>query len=88
VIFDLSSSPYSDIAAAEMLLDLQGELQERGITLKLSNLTGEVRDLLRRDGLDLKFDIGPRAGVESIVRDWSANGGKPVTGRLSNQPQN
>lgn len=87
VIFDLSSSPYSDIAAAEMLLDLQTELQERGITLKLSNLTGEVRDLLRRDGLDLKFDIGPRAGVESIVREWSANGGKPVTGRLSNLPQ-
>ncbi|ABR89300.1 sulfate transporter [Janthinobacterium sp. Marseille] len=87
VIFDLSSSPYSDIAAAEMLLDLQEELQERGITLKLSNLTGEVRDLLRRDGLDLKFDIGPRAGVESIVREWSANGGKPVTGRLSNLPQ-
>jgi hypothetical protein len=32
----------------------------RGIVLKVSNLTGEVRDLMRRDELEKVFgDIGP-----------------------------
>lgn len=73
VVFDLSSSPYTDIAAAEMLLSLHEELAERGIALKISNLTGEVRDLLRRSGLEKSFgDIGPSVSVEGTVSDWLA----------------
>lgn len=78
VVFDLSSSPYADVAAAEMLLALYEELAGRGMVLKLSNLTGEVRDLLRRDRLDRRFDIGPRVSVESIISDWLANPRQPA----------
>ncbi len=80
VVFDLSSSPYSDVAAADMLVSLREDLAGRGITLKISNLTGEVRDLLRRDGLDKHFDIGPRVGVESIIKEWLASDDRSLAG--------
>jgi SulP family sulfate permease len=73
LVFDLSSSPYADVAAADMLTELQEELAGRGIEFKVSNLTGDVRDMLRRADDNHKLgDLGPSAGVESIVKSWLA----------------
>lgn len=75
VVIDLSSSPYVDVAAADMLAECHEELAGRGIALRVSNMTGEVRDLMRRDGLDKVFgDIGPGLSVESIVGQWKQAG--------------
>jgi sulfate permease, SulP family len=78
VVFDLSSSPYADVAAADMLAELREELKEREIEFKVSNLTGEVRDVLRlADGESLLGDIGHANSVESIVKKWlTKNNGK------------
>ncbi|HEY2257203.1 MAG TPA: sodium-independent anion transporter, partial [Variovorax sp.] len=71
VIIDLSSSPYVDVAAAEMLAECHEGLGGRGIVLKVSNLNGEVRDLMRRDELEKVFgDIGPGQSVEAIMKRW------------------
>jgi anti-anti-sigma regulatory factor len=81
VVIDLSSSPYVDVAAADMLAECHEELAGRGIALRVSNMTGEVRDLMRRDGLDKVFgDIGPGLSVESIVGQWKKAGPATPTG--------
>ena len=76
VVIDLSSSPYVDVAAADMLAECHEELAGRGITLQVSNMTGEVRDLMRRDGLDKVFgDLGPADTGRNDDRGGGDRGG-------------
>ncbi len=73
VVFDLSSSPYADVAAADMLIELQEEMAGRDIEFKVSNLTGEVRDILRvADDKHKLGDLAHGMGVESLVKSWLA----------------
>lgn len=51
VVIDLSTSPYVDLAGARMLDDLHDILAESGVSLKLAEVHGGVRDLLRAEGL-------------------------------------
>ena len=54
VICDLSASPYIDLAGSQMLHQLHGELAERGISLRIVGAHGQLRDLLRADGVGEK----------------------------------
>lgn len=72
VVFDLSSSPYVEVSAVYMFGELHEELAGRGITLRLSNATGAVRDLLRRAEMEKLFGaLGPKVTAESIVENGS-----------------
>lgn len=51
VACDLSASPNIDLAGARMLHDLHSELAVRGAVLRIVGAHGNVRDLLRADGL-------------------------------------
>ena len=51
VILDLSSSPYVDLASAEMLVSLEAQLTARGIHLQVVEARASVRDRLRGEGL-------------------------------------
>jgi len=48
VIWDLSTTPYVDIAGARMLAEVASELAERGIALRLAEAHASVRDLVRK----------------------------------------
>ncbi len=54
VVADLSSSPHVDLAGAEMLASLHGELARQGIGLHLVETRASVRDTLRMEGLEEK----------------------------------
>jgi SulP family sulfate permease len=56
VACDLSASPYIDLAGARMLHDLHDELASRRITLCIVGAHGQLRDLLRAEGLAEKTD--------------------------------
>ena len=56
VVCGLSSSPFVDLAGAKMLHDLHGELASRGIAFQIVGARGQVRDVLRADGLAEKTD--------------------------------
>jgi sulfate permease, SulP family len=56
VVCGLSSSPFIDLAGAKMLHDLHGELASRGIAFQIVGARGQVRDVLRADGLAEKTD--------------------------------
>jgi SulP family sulfate permease len=49
VVWDLSPSPYVDIAGARMLRELQHELAQRGVALRLVEARASVRDLVRAE---------------------------------------
>jgi SulP family sulfate permease len=50
-ICDLSASPYIDLAGSRMLHQLNGELTRYGIPLRIVGAHGQLRDLLRADGV-------------------------------------
>jgi sulfate permease, SulP family len=56
VVCGLSSSPFIDLAGVKMLHDLHGELASRGIAFQIVGARGQVRDVLRADGLAEKTD--------------------------------
>jgi sulfate permease, SulP family len=56
VVCDLSASPYIDLAGAQMLHKLHDELAPRGISLRIIGAHGQVRDLLRAEGVGEKVD--------------------------------
>jgi MFS superfamily sulfate permease-like transporter len=51
VVYDLSNTPYVDVAGARMLSRLHEELASRGIELRVVGAHGEVRDRLRFEKL-------------------------------------
>ena len=62
VVFDLSASPFIDLAGSRMLHQLHGELGSRGIALRIVGAHGRVRDLLRADGIGEKV-----GGLDRLV---------------------
>ena len=56
VACDLSASPYIDMAGARMLHDLHDELASRHVTFCIVGAHGQLRDLLRAEGLAEKTD--------------------------------
>lgn len=75
VVCDLSASPYVDLAGSRILHALHGELQERGIALRVVGARGGVRDLLRADGLSKKLgDIERTDTLDSVLAQ--ASGGQ------------
>lgn len=51
---DLSNAPFVDMVGARMLLNLQAELSQRGISLRLVGAHASVRDMLRIEGVEDK----------------------------------
>jgi high affinity sulfate transporter 1 len=53
-IIDFEFSPFTDVTAVEMIRELITELDQRGITLRLANASGQARDVLRAAGIEEK----------------------------------
>ena len=55
VVWDLSTSPYVDIAGARLIAETQRELAARGVALRVVDAHAQVRDLVRKA-------VGPAIG--------------------------
>jgi sulfate permease, SulP family len=70
VIWDLSSSPYVDLAGAKLIRRLYQDLAAKGISFKIAEAYFEVRDTLRAEGLEHLFGhISRKASVSDLVDD-------------------
>jgi high affinity sulfate transporter 1 len=70
VVCDLSASPNIDLAGSRMLHGLYDELTARGILLRVVGARGNVRDLLRADGLAKKVGAIDRSvTLDSLLVD-------------------
>jgi high affinity sulfate transporter 1 len=68
--------PRIDLAGAELLADLHKTLAARGVTLRLADAHGRVRDALRRIGFEEAY--GPLEAGRSVdveLREWQAGTG-------------
>jgi sulfate permease, SulP family len=72
-VWSLSTVASVDLAGADMLLHLRGELQRRGIQLVLADARGPVRDSLRAAGLEAHFGpIVANASIASLLATRTA----------------
>ncbi len=75
VIWDLSTSPYVDIAGARLIKKLYLDLEAKGISLKISDAHANVRDLLRIEEIEeLMGRISRKVSIDDIVNELSATG--------------
>jgi high affinity sulfate transporter 1 len=69
VIWDLSSSPYVDIAGARMLGEIQRELAARGAKLRLVEARASVRDLVRAELGTSVGEITRRVSIDDTIKE-------------------
>ncbi|HXZ84875.1 MAG TPA: SulP family inorganic anion transporter, partial [Myxococcota bacterium] len=75
VVWDLSTSPYVDLAGARMFARLSSELAARNSELRLADAHAEVRDLLREEGLEAAVGhISRRTSVEDLIEAFQKTG--------------
>ena len=73
VACDLSASPYIDLAGARMLRELHDELASRHVAFCIVGAHGQLRDLLRAEGLAEKTDSGQwLRSLDSVLGDGQA----------------
>jgi SulP family sulfate permease len=71
VVIDLSTSANVDLAGARMLAELEEYLTHAGISLKLAETHGDVRDILRAQGLEERVEgVEQRSDVEALIESW------------------
>jgi sulfate permease, SulP family len=71
VVWDLSTSPYVDIAGARLLRELQAELTARGATLRIVEARSSVRDLIRKEVGVSVGEVSRRISLDDAVMDAS-----------------
>jgi len=73
VVFFLGAVPKVDLAGAELLADLHRTFRARAIEFRLAEAHGEVRDALRRIGLDREHGaLESGQTVDAVLSDWQA----------------
>jgi sulfate permease, SulP family len=71
VVVDLSTSANVDLAGARMLAELEEYLTQAGISLKLAETHGDVRDVLHAQGLEERIEgVEQRSDVEALIESW------------------
>jgi sulfate permease, SulP family len=71
VVVDLSTSANVDLAGARMLGELEEHLTQAGVSLKLAEVHGDVRDILHAQELEQRIEgAGQRLNVETLIENW------------------
>jgi sulfate permease, SulP family len=68
VVWDLSASPYVDIAGGKLLGELHRELAARGVKMRLVDPLATVRDLLRAEVGHSIGDVTRRVSIDEAIR--------------------
>ncbi|HOX78563.1 MAG TPA: sulfate permease [Bacteroidales bacterium] len=77
VILDLSSANFVDVAGARFLLWLEDDLEKKGIGFRIVDALGNVRDTLRKAGMEKEIGhISRKHTINEILAEYN---GKPVT---------
>jgi sulfate permease, SulP family len=71
IIWDLSTSPYVDVAGARFIKKFHSELEAKGISLKIAEARSGVRDMLRLEGVEhLLGHISRKTSVDDLVNEF------------------
>ena len=80
VVGDLSTSPYVDMAGAEMLGGLHADLAAEGIAFRVVEARAKVREMLQLEGLAERLGSGERQTslVAAVEAFEAGRGGAPA----------
>jgi sulfate permease, SulP family len=68
VIIDLSSANYVDVPGARFLIQLEDEIEKKGIGFRIVDALGTVRDILRAEGMEQEIGhISRRQTINEII---------------------
>jgi high affinity sulfate transporter 1 len=68
VIMDLSSANYVDVAGARFFLHLEDDLEKKGIGMYIVDALGQVRDILRAEGMEKEIGhISRKVTIHNVV---------------------
>jgi MFS superfamily sulfate permease-like transporter len=68
LILDLSSANYVDISGARFLVQLEEDLEKKGIGFRIVDALGRVRDILRAEGMEKEIGhISRRNTINEIL---------------------
>jgi len=71
VVLDLGASPIIDVTAADMIGELYSDLREQEIELKLAEASGQVRDVLRKAGIEAMIGkFGRITTIHAVIEEW------------------
>jgi sulfate permease, SulP family len=74
LILDLSSANFVDVAGARFLLQLEDELQKKNIAFRIVDALGNVRDILRAEGMETEIGhISRRQTISQILAENEIN---------------
>ena len=68
VVWDLSTSPYVDIAGASALREVQAELASREIPMRIVEARSSVRDLIRTELGPSVGEVSRRISIDDVVK--------------------
>ena len=87
VILDLSSANFVDVAGARFILQFEEDLKKKGIMLRIVDALGNVRDMLRAEGLEKAIGhISRRISLHDVLEDFQAGRLPTVSGPSSTPP--
>jgi MFS superfamily sulfate permease-like transporter len=69
LILDLEATAFIDITGIEMLDELTTELKNRKISIKASNISGPLRDTLRKTEIELG-EINVCISIDDYIKEW------------------
>jgi high affinity sulfate transporter 1 len=71
IVIDLSTSPNIDLAGVRMLGELEEQLTRAGVSLKLAEVHGAVRDLSQAEELHTRIQgIDKRLSIAALIEQW------------------
>jgi sulfate permease, SulP family len=71
LILDMSSANYVDVSGARFLLQLENELEKKGISFRIVDALGRVRDILRAEGIEKEIGhISRKSTISEILADY------------------
>lgn len=71
LVLDLSACPTVDVSGSSMLLKLQHGLADRGVSLRIVNALSNVRDLLRKQGMENSVGhISRRVSIQQTIDEF------------------
>jgi high affinity sulfate transporter 1 len=74
VVLDLGASPIIDVTAADMIGELYSDLREQEIELKLAEASGQVRDVLRKAGIEARIGkLGRSTTIHAVIEEWQSS---------------
>lgn len=76
VVLDMAPTPILDITGYDMLEELNQELSERGIALRLANVSGQLRNVMEKAGFAEKYGRVPQnRTIAEVLEEWKSGSG-------------